>query len=94
MAGSTRSGKRDVSEIDPPADLLYDDRPDETIYFDEINSCGILYRTITPFPPSSGSAMVLCPGQDRNAGLHSAERNEAVHQGQIVALSTAKAHIE
>jgi hypothetical protein len=36
----------DVSQIVLPEDLSYDDVPDEIIFFEEINPCGILCTSI------------------------------------------------
>jgi len=39
----------DVSQIVLPADSANDEAPDETIYFKEINMCGVLYSGNHPF---------------------------------------------
>lgn len=39
----------DVSQIELPNDLSYDEGPDETIYFEEIRPCGIVCRGNHPF---------------------------------------------
>lgn len=86
----------DVSEIDPPADLLYDDQPDETIYFEETNPCGILCRDTHPFSTVERFGdWYYARGQDRNAGLHSTEGEwKLFTRDKSLALNTAKAHIE
>lgn len=41
--------KAHVSQIEIPAELLYEDQPDETIFFEEISPCGIFCRRNHPF---------------------------------------------
>jgi len=86
----------DVSEIDLPADLLYDDQPDETIYFEEINLCGILCRDNHPFSTVERFGnWYYARGQSRNAGLHSTEGKwKLFTRGKLLPLNTAKAHNE
>lgn len=46
----------DVSHIEVPDDLAYDEVPDETIYFKQIRPCGILCPgNLILFPLSSDS---------------------------------------
>ena len=39
----------DVSQITLPTDVSFDDVPDETIFFDEMNPCGLLCTDNHPF---------------------------------------------
>ena len=86
----------DVSQIDLPTDLLFDDQPDETIYFEEINPCGILCRENHPFSTVERFGhWYLSRGQDKKAGIHSSEMEwKLFTRDKSLALSTAKAHIE
>jgi hypothetical protein len=86
----------DVSEIDPPTELLYEDRPDETIYFEEIKPCGILCRENHPFSTVERFGDWYCSrGQDRRAGLHSSEGEwKLFTRDRSLALRTAHGHIE
>jgi hypothetical protein len=86
----------DVSQIDLPADLLFDDQPDETIYFEEINPCSILCRENHPFSTVERFGhWYYSRGQDKKAGLHSSESKwKLFTRDKSLALSTAKAHIK
>jgi hypothetical protein len=86
----------DVSEIDPPADLMYDDQPDETIYFVELNPCGIFCKGNHPFSTVERYGdWFYGRGQDSEAGLHSSGMKwKLFTRDKSLALSTAKAHIE
>jgi hypothetical protein len=86
----------DVSQIELPADLLYEDEPDETIFLEEINSCGILCRGNHPFSTVERFGdWYYSRGQDRSAGLHSAGGKwQLITRDKALALRTAKAHIE
>lgn len=86
----------DVSEIDLPPDLLFDDQPDEIVYFEEVNSCGIFCRKNHPFSTVERFGnWYYARGQDRKAGLHSSDMKwKLFTKNKSLALSTAKAHIE
>jgi hypothetical protein len=86
----------DVSGIDPPADLLFEDRPDETIYFEEIKPCGIFCKENHPFSTVERFGDWYCSrGQDRKAGLHSPEMKwKLFTRDRTLALRTAEQHIE
>lgn len=88
--------KVDVSQIDLPSDVLFDDQPDETIYFEEIKPCGIFCTENHPFSTVERYGhWYYSRGQDRKAGLHSSEMTwTLLTRNKSLALSTAKAHIE
>jgi hypothetical protein len=88
--------KVDVSQIELPADLLYEDQPDETIFLEEINPCGIFCRENHPFSTVERFGNWYCSrGQDKSAGLHSPEGKwQLITRDKTLALGTAKAHIE
>ena len=56
----------DVSHIALPDDLAYDELPDETIFFEEINPCGIFCTENHPFSTVERFGdWFYCRGQDR-----------------------------
>jgi hypothetical protein len=86
----------DVSHVELPADLIYDDDPDETLYFKEIKPCGLFctenhpYATVERF-----DHWYYCRGQDKQAGIHSSEMKWWLFtRDKELALKTAKAHID
>ncbi len=88
--------KGDISQIELPVDLTYDVEPDEMVFFEEINQCGILCDKNHPF-----SSVVryghwyYCTEQDKSAGVHSTEMMwRLVTKDKQLALRTAKEHIE
>ena len=86
----------DVSGIELPHDLSFDEDPDETIYFKEINPCGFLCQGNHPFSlVERFGHWYLCRGQDKQAGIH-AEGMEwrFITKDKDLALKTAKSHIE
>lgn len=86
----------DVAAIDLPAEVLYDDRADEVIYFEEIKPCGIFcgenhpYSTVERF-----GDWYYGRGQDRAAGLHASGMEwHLFTRDKALALRTARAHLE
>ena len=86
----------DVSQIALPDDLSYDDIPDETIFFKEINPCGFLCTDNHPFSTVERFGhWYYSRGQDKKAGIHSSKMKwELFTKDKDIALQTAKAHIE
>ena len=86
----------DVSQIVLPDDLAYDEVPDETIYFKEINPCGILCTANHPFSTVERFGhWYYSRGQDKQAGIHSSEMEwRFFTKDQGLALKIAKSHIE
>ncbi len=86
----------DVSRIPLPDDLAYDDAPDETIYFREINTCGIFCTGNHPFATVERFGhWYRSRGQDRRAGIHSREMQwHLFTKDRELALEAAKSHIE
>jgi hypothetical protein len=86
----------DVSQIVLPEDLSYDDGPDETIFFKEINPCGILCTENHPFSTVERFGnWYRAEGQDKEAGIHSSERHWSLFtKDEDLAVRTAKLHIE
>ena len=86
----------DVSQIALPDDLSYDDVPDETVFFQEINPCGILCTENHPFSTVERFGhWYYCRGQDKKAGIHSPERQWRLFtKDEDLAVQTAKLHLE
>ena len=86
----------DVSQIVLPDDLSYDEVPDETIFFEEINPCGILCTGHHPFSTVERFGhWYYCKGQDKEAGIHSSERQWRLFtKEKDLAVKTAKEHIK
>ncbi len=86
----------DVSQIELPADLSFDDAPDETIFFKEINPCGIFCTENHPFATVERFGhWYYSRGQDKEAGIHSSNMNWRLFtKDKNLALKTAKEHIE
>jgi len=86
----------DVSQIVLPADMSYDEVPEETIYFKEIKPCGVLCTGNHPFSTVERfGRWYYGRGQDKNAGIHSsAMKWRLFTRDKEKALQTAKTHIE
>jgi hypothetical protein len=86
----------DVSQIVLPADMSFDEAPEETIYFKEIKPCGVLCTKNHPFSTVERFGhWYYCRGQDRKAGIHSSNMKWRLFtRDKDSALQTAKAHIE
>ena len=85
-----------IAQLELPANLTYDEEPDEMVFFKEINHCGILCTKNHPF-----SSVVryghwyYCTGQDKSAKIHSTEKMwNLLTKDKQLALTTAKQHIE
>lgn len=86
----------DVSQIELPRNMAYDEDPEETIYFQQINPCGLLCTKNHPFATVERFGhWYYCRGQDKKAGIHSSEMKwKFFTKDKDLALQTAKAHIE
>jgi hypothetical protein len=86
----------DVSQITLPANMSYDEDPDETIFFKDINPCGLFCTENHPFATVERFGhWYLSRGQDKKAGIHSSEMMWRLFtKNKNIALQTAKAHIE
>ena len=85
----------DVSQITLPKDISYDLVSDETIFFEEINPCGLLCAKNHPFSKVERfGSWYFCKGQDKQAGIHSSKMKwQLFKKDKELALQTAKAHI-
>jgi hypothetical protein len=86
----------DVSQIALPADMAYDEVPEETIFFEEINPCGLICTDNHPFSTVERFGhWYYCRGQDKKAGIHSSKMKwKLFTKDKNIALQTAKAHLE
>lgn len=86
----------DVSQIALPGDQFYDENPNETILFEEMNPCGILCTDNHPFATVERFGhWYYCRGQDKKAGIHSTKMKwRFFTKDKDLAVQTAKAHIE
>ena len=86
----------DVSQIVLPANMAYDEDPDETLFFKELNPCGFFCSEHHPFSKVERFGhWYFCKGQDKKAGIHSSEMQWRLFtKDKDLALQTAKAHLE
>jgi hypothetical protein len=86
----------DVSHIELPKNMASAEDPDETIFFRDINPCGLFCMENHPFSTVERyGRWYLCRGQDKKAGIHSAEMKwKLFTKDKEFALQTARAHIE
>jgi len=86
----------DVSQIALPADLAFDEGPDETIFFEEIKPCGFFCQENHPFSTVERFGdWYVSRGQDKKAGIHSTGMEwKLITRDKELAVRTAKSHIE
>lgn len=86
----------DVSQIALPEGLSYDEDPDETIFFEEINPCGMLCAGNHPFSTVERYGhWYYCRGRDKDVGIHSSKKELRLFtKDRDLAVKTAKSHIE
>ncbi|MGB3222944.1 MAG: hypothetical protein WBB23_09095 [Desulforhopalus sp.] len=86
----------DMSEIEIPINMSFDEDPDVTIYFEKINPCGIFCTGNHPFSTVERFGhWYYCRGQDKKAGIHSSKMKwKFFTKDKDLALQTAKARIE
>lgn len=86
----------DVSHISLPEDLASDEEPDETIYFKEIRSCGVLCTGTHPFATVERFGhWYQSRGREKEAGLHTSKPQWWLFtKDKNLALETARGHIE
>jgi hypothetical protein len=87
---------QDVSQIVLPAEMSYDESPEETIYFKEFKPCGFLCTGNHPFSTVERYGhWYSCRGQDRKAGIHSSNMKWRLFtRDKDIALKTAREHME
>jgi hypothetical protein len=85
-----------VSQIALPADVLFDDVPDQTVFYQEYNPCGLLCSENHPYAKVQRfGRWYCCKGQDKKAGIHSSQMKWRLNtRDETLALQTAKGHME
>jgi hypothetical protein len=88
--------KIDVSHIKLPADISYDNDPDEILFFEEYKPCGYFCAEDHPFSTVERFGhWYYSRGQDKKAGIHSSEMKwHLFTKDKDLALQTAKTHME
>lgn len=86
----------DVSQIELPKEMAFDQNPDETIYFKEIKPCGMLCKKNHPFATVERFGhWYHGRGQDKKAGIHSDEMKWHLFTRDMdIALQAARDRIE
>ncbi|HMK60792.1 MAG TPA: hypothetical protein VK452_06570 [Dissulfurispiraceae bacterium] len=86
----------DVSKIELPSDLSFDEEPAETLYFKEIRPCGMLCSENHPFSMVQRYGhWYIANGQDKNAGIHSSGMEwKLTTKDKNLVIKTAQSHIE
>ncbi|NPU83837.1 MAG: hypothetical protein HPY65_05050 [Syntrophaceae bacterium] len=86
----------DVSQITLPDDMSYDEVPDETIFFKEINPCGILCPNKHPFSTVERfGRWYFCRGRNKEDSIHpSGIEWKFFTRNRDLAVKTAKSHIK
>jgi len=86
----------DVSKIEVPLEIFYDEDPDEMIYFKETKPCGYFCEKNHPYSKVERFGnWYYCKGQDKKAGIHSSDMKwHLFTKDKEIALQTAKEHIE
>lgn len=86
----------DVSQIDLPRDLAFDEAPEETIFFKEINPCGMLCAENHPFSTVERFGHWYCArGQDARAGIHATGMKwHLFAKDKALAMQAANSHLK
>jgi hypothetical protein len=86
----------DVSHIVLPEGMANDEEPDETIFFKEIRTCGVLCTGDHPFATVERyGRWYYCRGREKEKGPHTTKPQWWMFtRDQDLAIKTAKAHIE
>ena len=85
----------DVSRIELPKEIAYEDTPDETVFFEEINPCGHFCTKNHPFSKVERFGhWYLCKGQEKKAGIHSSKMKwRLITKDEGLAMQTAKSRL-
>jgi len=86
----------DVSHIVLPADLTAEEEPDETVYFREVRTCGVLCTGDHPFATVERFGhWFYSRGREKEAGLHTTRPPWwLITKDKNLAISTARSRIE
>ena len=85
----------DVSQIEVPVEIVFDSTADETVFFEEMNPCGVLCTQNHPYAKIKRFGhWYVCTGQDRRAGIHSSEMKWRLNtRDKQLAMRTAQARM-
>lgn len=88
--------KVDLSDIELPRNMAFDEDPEETIYYKEIRPCGLFCTENHPFATVERFGhWYYCRGQDKAAGIHSPDMKWRMFtRDRDLALRTARERIE
>ena len=88
--------KADVSQIVLPAELSFEEAPEETIFFKEFKPCGILCTGNHPFSTVERFGhWYYARGRNKEAGIHSSGVEWGFFtKDRDLAIKTAMSHIE
>ena len=86
----------DVSQIELPSNMAFDEEPDEIVFFKEFQPCGFLCTENHPFSKVERFGnWYYCSGQDKKAGIHSSEMKWRLFtKNKDTALQVARSRIE
>jgi len=86
----------DLSTIELPRNMAFDEDPEETIYYNEIRPCGLFCTENHPFATVERFGhWYYCRGQHKEAGIHSDEMKWRLFtRDKDQAIQTAKERIE
>jgi len=90
-----KAENQDVSQLALPKELSYDEAPDETIFFEEINTCGIFCTDNHPFATVERFGHWYCSrGRSKEAGIKSSGGEWWFFtKDRDLAVKTAKNHM-
>ena len=85
----------DVSRMNMPSEMSYDQAPDEMVYFKEHKPCGYFCAKNHPFSKVERFGhWYVCKGQDYKAGIHSSDMTwHLFTKDKQLALKTAETHM-
>lgn len=88
--------KVDVTHLTLPANLAFDEDPEETIFFEEFKPCGLLCTENHPFSTVERFGhWYYAKGQDKKAGIHSSTMTwHMFTKDKNHAVQTAKTHLK
>lgn len=86
----------DLSKIELPRNMAFDEDPDETIFYKEVRPCGLFCTENHPFATVERFGhWYYCRGQDKKAGIHSADMKWRMFtRDRELAIRTAQERIE
>lgn len=85
----------DVSQLELPRNMAFDEDPEETIFYKEIRPCGLFCTENHPFATVERFGhWYYCRGQDKKAGIHSSKMKwQMFTKDRAAAIKMAQARI-